>query len=66
LPFVEGEHVEVTDSSKTYDGIVTKITTNFTTLYSSESENEIILSNNSLISGQFIIIKKGSSKRSDS
>jgi small conductance mechanosensitive channel len=66
LPFVEGEHVEVTDSSKTYDGIVTKITTNFTTLYSGESENEIILSNNSIISGQFIIIKKGSSKRSDS
>jgi small conductance mechanosensitive channel len=66
LPFVEGEHVELTDSSKRYDGIVTKITTNFTTLYSSESKNEIILSNNSIISGQFIIIKKGSSKRSDS
>jgi small conductance mechanosensitive channel len=66
LPFVEGEHVEVTDSSKRYDGIVTKITTNFTTLYSSESENEIILSNNSIILGQFIITKKGSSKRGDS
>jgi small conductance mechanosensitive channel len=66
LPFVEGEHVEVTDSSKRYHGIVTKITTNFTTLYSSESKNEIILSNNSIILGQFIITKKGSSKRGDS
>lgn len=66
LPFVEGEHVEVTEASKKYDGIVTKITTNFTTLYNGESENEIILSNNSIVSGQFIIIKKGSSKKSDS
>jgi small-conductance mechanosensitive channel len=63
LPFAEGEHVEVIDSSKKYDGIVTKINTNFTTLYNSESENEIILSNNSIISGQFIIIKKGSTKK---
>ena len=62
LPFVEGEYVEVTEASKKYDGIA-KITTNFTTLYNSESENEIILSNNSIISGQFIIIKKGSSKK---
>ena len=66
LPFVEGEYVEVTEASKKYDGIVTKITTNFTTLHNSESENDIILSNNSIISGQFIIIKKGSSKQSDS
>lgn len=63
LPFVEGEYVEVTEASKKYDGIVTKITTNFTTLYNSESENEIILSNNSIISGRFSIIKKGSSKK---
>ncbi|MGB8023152.1 MAG: mechanosensitive ion channel family protein [Nitrososphaeraceae archaeon] len=63
LPFVEGEYVEVTEASKKYDRIVTKITTNFTTLYNSESENEIILSNNSIISGRFSIIKKGSSKK---
>lgn len=62
LPFAEGEHVQVIDSSKKYDGIVTKINTNFTTLYNSESENEIILSNNSIISGQFIIIKKAPAK----
>jgi small conductance mechanosensitive channel len=63
LPFVEGEFVEVTDSSKRYRGIVSKITTNFTTLYSSESKNEIILSNNSIVSGQFIIIIEGSREK---
>lgn len=63
LPFVEGEFVEVTDSSKRYRGMVSKITTNFTTLYSSDSKNEIILSNNSIVAGQFIIIKEGPGKK---
>lgn len=63
LPFVEGEFVEVTDSSKRYRGMVSKITTNFTTLYSSDSKNEIILSNNSIVAGQFIIIKEGRDKK---
>jgi small-conductance mechanosensitive channel len=63
LPFVEGEFVEVTDSSKRYRGMVSKITTNFTILYSSDSKNEIILSNNSIVAGQFIIIKEGPGKK---
>jgi small-conductance mechanosensitive channel len=58
LPFVQGENIEVTDSSKRYAGIVTKITANFTTITSSGTKNEIILSNNSIMSGQFVIIKK--------
>jgi small-conductance mechanosensitive channel len=65
LPFVQGEDIEVTDSSKRYSGIVTKITANFTTLASSGSKNEIILSNNSIMSGQFVIIKKNSTKTRD-
>jgi small conductance mechanosensitive channel len=63
LPFVQGEDIEVTDSSKSYSGTVTKITSNFTILSSSGSNNEIILSNNSIMSGQFVIIKKGSMKK---
>jgi small conductance mechanosensitive channel len=58
LPFAQGENIEVTDSSKRYAGIVTKITANFTTITSSGTKNEIILSNNSIMSGQFVIIKK--------
>jgi small conductance mechanosensitive channel len=65
LPFAQGEDIEVTDSSKRYSGIVTKITANFTTLASSGSKNEIILSNNSIMSGQFVIIKKSSIKTRD-
>jgi small conductance mechanosensitive channel len=65
LPFAQGEDIEVTDSSKRYSGIVTKITANFTTLAGSGSKNEIILSNNSIMSGQFVIIKKSSIKTSD-
>jgi small conductance mechanosensitive channel len=65
LPFVQGEDIEVTDSSKSYSGTVTKITTNFTTLSSRGSNSEIILSNNSIMSGQFVIIKKGSMKTRD-
>jgi small conductance mechanosensitive channel len=58
LPFAQGENIEVTDSSQRYAGIVTKITSNFTTITSSGTKNQIILSNNSIMSGQFVIIKK--------
>ncbi|MBV9178800.1 MAG: mechanosensitive ion channel family protein [Nitrososphaeraceae archaeon] len=65
LPFTQGENIEVTDSSKRYAGIVTKITANFTTITSSGTKNEIILSNNSIMSGQFVIIKKSYIKTRD-
>jgi small conductance mechanosensitive channel len=58
LPFVEGDHIEITNSSNKYSGIISNITANFTILYSNENRNEVILANNAIISGQFIITKK--------
>src|SRR5919199_5670906 len=57
LPFVEGDHVELTNSSKTYIGTVYKITPNFTTVYNDDDKNEVIVSNSAIIAGQFIIVK---------
>ena len=58
LPYSEGDHLEVTSSSNSYCGVVSKVSTNFTTLYSKENKNEVILANSSILSGEFIIIKK--------
>jgi small-conductance mechanosensitive channel len=62
LPFVEGDHVELTNSSKTYIGTIYKITPNFTTVYNDDNKNEVIISNRSIIAGQFIIIKNSNKK----
>lgn len=58
LPFVEGDHIEITNSSNRYSGIISNITANFTILYSNENRNEVILANSAILSGQFIITKK--------
>jgi small conductance mechanosensitive channel len=62
LPFVEGDHVELTNSSKTYIGTVYKITPNFTTVYNDDNKNEVIISNRAIIAGQFIIVKNSNKK----
>jgi small-conductance mechanosensitive channel len=62
LPFVEGDHVELTNSSKTYIGTVYKITPNFTTVYNDDDKNEVIVSNSAIIAGQFVIIKNSNKK----
>jgi small-conductance mechanosensitive channel len=58
LPYSEGDHLELTNSSHSYCGVVSKVSTNFTTLCSKENKNEVILANSSILSGKFIIIKK--------
>lgn len=60
LPFGEGDHLELKNSSGSYSGTVIKITTKFTTILS--EDKEVTVSNSSILDGQFIITKtrKGS------
>ncbi|MDQ3836210.1 MAG: mechanosensitive ion channel [Thermoproteota archaeon] len=59
LPFSEGEHIELASSSinNRYVGTVSKITPRFSSLITDDDSKEVMLSNSSLISGQFVIIK---------
>lgn len=59
LPFSEGDHIELTSSSinNTYVGTVSKITLRFSSLITDDDSKEVMLSNSSIISGQFVIIK---------
>jgi small conductance mechanosensitive channel len=58
LPFVEGDHVELASSSVSrYVGTVSKITPRFSTLITDDDSKEVMLSNSSIISGQFVIVK---------
>jgi small conductance mechanosensitive channel len=59
LPFNEGDHIELASSSinSRYIGTVSKITPRFSSLITDDASKEVMLSNSSLISGQFIIIK---------
>jgi len=57
LPFAEGDHIELTDSTGKYTGIVTKITMNFTTIRNDDNNKETIFSNQMIQSGRFIITK---------
>jgi small-conductance mechanosensitive channel len=59
LPFVEGDNIELSDSSKTYRGMVRRITPKFTTLQDGPSNKyETILANTAILSGNFVIIKR--------
>ena len=63
LPFIEGDDIEIKDSSTTYRGIVNRITTNFTTLrHGPNNSNETILANRAIVAGNFVVIKRTSSK----
>jgi small conductance mechanosensitive channel len=58
LPFGEGDHVELASSSvNRYVGTVSKITPRFSTLITDDDSKEVMLSNSSIISGQFVIVK---------
>jgi small conductance mechanosensitive channel len=58
LPFSEGDHIELTSQGiNRYVGTVSKITPRFTSLISDDESKETMLSNSSIISGQFVIIK---------
>ncbi|HYZ50899.1 MAG TPA: hypothetical protein VE593_08425, partial [Nitrososphaeraceae archaeon] len=61
--FIEGDDIEIKDSSTTYRGIVNRITTNFTTLrHGPNNSNETILANRAIVAGNFVVIKRTSSK----
>ncbi|MFI5416198.1 MAG: mechanosensitive ion channel domain-containing protein [Nitrososphaerales archaeon] len=56
LPYVEGDKIELSNGSEKFSGIVTKITSRFTTIL--DSDKEIIVANRSILEGTSIIIKK--------
>lgn len=56
LPYVEGDKIELSNGSEKFSGIVTNITSRFTTVL--DDNTEIIVSNRSILEGGSIIIKK--------
>jgi small conductance mechanosensitive channel len=63
LPFIEGDTIEVKDSSTMYRGTVDRITANFTTLrHGPNNTYETILANRAIVAGNFVVIKKSSDK----
>jgi small conductance mechanosensitive channel len=63
LPFIEGDDIELKDSSTMYRGTVNRITANFTTLrHGPNNEYETILANRAIVAGNFVVIKKISGK----
>jgi small-conductance mechanosensitive channel len=56
LPYVEGDKIELSNGSEKFSGIVTKITSRFTTIL--DGDTEIIVANRSILEGSSIIIKK--------
>jgi len=56
LPYVEGDKIELSNGSEKFSGIVTKITSRFTTIL--DGSTEIIVANSSVLGGNSIIIKK--------
>jgi small conductance mechanosensitive channel len=58
LPFIEGDHIELASPGiNRYVGTVSKITPRFSSLITDDESKEVMLSNSSIMSGQFIIIK---------
>lgn len=59
LPFSEGDHIELASSSinNRYVGKVIKITPRFSSLITDDESKEVMLSNSSIILGQFVITK---------
>ncbi len=59
LPFIEGDDIELKDSSTMYRGTVNRITANFTTLrHGPNNAYETILANRAIVAGNFVVIKK--------
>ncbi|HZS74117.1 MAG TPA: hypothetical protein VFA69_06400 [Candidatus Nitrosotalea sp.] len=57
MPFSEGDHIELTNSSDRYSGTVIKITFNFSTILSDDKKKETMFSNQIILNGEFIITK---------
>lgn len=57
LPFAEGDHIELTDSTGKYAGVVIRITPTFSTILSDDNKKESIFSNQTILSGRFIIAR---------
>jgi small conductance mechanosensitive channel len=56
LPYVKGDKIELSNGSEKFSGVVTKITSRFTTIL--DGDNEIIVANRSILEGTSIIIRK--------
>ncbi len=56
LPYVEGDRIELSNGSEKFSGVVTTITSRFTTIL--DGDDEIIIANRSILEGTSIIIKK--------
>jgi DNA/RNA endonuclease YhcR with UshA esterase domain len=66
LPFIEGDDIEIKDSSTTYRGTVNRITANFTVLrHGPKNSYETILANRAIVAGNFVVIKKTSDEKKD-
>ncbi len=57
LPFEEGEHVELSNSTEKYSGTIIKITPRFVTILSENKQKEITIANKVILDGQFVIAK---------
>lgn len=62
LPYVEGDKIELSNGSDKFSGIVTTITTRFTTIL--DNDKEIIIANRSVLEGNSIVIKKSKAEAS--
>ena len=56
LPYMEGDKIELSNGSEKFSGVITKITSRFTTIL--DGDKEIIVANRSVLEGTSIIIKK--------
>ncbi|MFZ0185298.1 MAG: mechanosensitive ion channel family protein [Nitrosotalea sp.] len=55
LPYAEGDKIELSNGSEKYSGIVTKITSRFTTIL--DDDTEILIGNGSILGGSMVIKK---------
>lgn len=57
LPFADGDHIELADSTTKYVGMVIKINSTFTTLLADDGKKEIMVVNQMILDGKFVISK---------
>ena len=56
LPYVEGDKIDLFNGSDKFSGVVTKITSQFTTIL--DDDKEIIVANRSILEGNVIVVRK--------
>ncbi len=57
LPYAEGDEIELVGSTDTYSGMVIRITPRFTTVLNKERTKEVVIANQTVLQGEFTIIK---------